>query len=143
MWVSDEVGTDAGIRLLSTPPAEQRRHRVTAACAFAALEEVAKFLPDGADRIPEALFTSDRGRETYRKNPSRFEPRGCWAVRSATGASSTASTISAPRSSDRLIPAETIGLASGRAEVVPAGPVCAGSPPRPPGSTARPDVPPA
>ncbi|MGW1004938.1 hypothetical protein [Streptomyces sp. NPDC002520] len=73
MWVSDEVGTDAGIRLLNTPPAEHGRYRAAVVYAFAALEEVAKFLPDDADRIPEELFTSDRGRETYRKNPSRFE----------------------------------------------------------------------
>jgi hypothetical protein len=72
MWISDEVGTDAGLRALNTPPAEQRRHRAGVAYALAALEEVLKFLPEGVDRIPEELFTSERGREVYRKNPSRF-----------------------------------------------------------------------
>lgn len=75
MWVSDEAGTDASLRLLNTPPAEQRRHREKAVYALAALEEVLKFLPEGADRIPGECFTSDRGRAVYRKDPSRFERR--------------------------------------------------------------------
>ncbi|MEU6478959.1 hypothetical protein ABZ858_19125 [Streptomyces sp. NPDC047017] len=75
MWVSDEVGTDASLRLLNTPPAEHRQHRAKWTYALAVLEEVFKFLPEDADRIPEELFTSDRGRAMYRKDPSRFDRR--------------------------------------------------------------------
>ncbi|MFF6998033.1 hypothetical protein ACFY93_24150 [Streptomyces sp. NPDC008313] len=72
LFIGDRVSTDAGLRLLNTPPAEHREVRPATAYALAAFEEVAKFLPEGADRVPEARFTSDRGREVYAKDPSRF-----------------------------------------------------------------------
>lgn len=43
--------------------------------AVAALEEVAKFIPDGFDEVPEDAFRTDEGRETYRRNPHRFTRR--------------------------------------------------------------------
>lgn len=73
LWVSDQVGTDAGLRLLNVPPAEQREHRASFEYGLAALDEVIKFLPEGADSIPEDRFTSERGRELYRKDPTRFD----------------------------------------------------------------------
>ncbi|MGW3668900.1 hypothetical protein [Streptomyces sp. NPDC005141] len=76
LWVGDQVATDTGLRLLHTPPAERREQRAGSAFALAAVEEVLKFLPEGADRIPEELFTSERGREVYHKNPRRFERAG-------------------------------------------------------------------
>ncbi|MCX4545801.1 hypothetical protein [Streptomyces sp. NBC_01565] len=73
MWASDRVSRDSGLRMLNTPKAEHREFRPAAAYAIAALEEVAKFLPEGAEAIPEELFTSERGREIYAKNPMRFK----------------------------------------------------------------------
>ncbi|MET7700998.1 MULTISPECIES: hypothetical protein [unclassified Streptomyces] len=72
LWAGDQVSTDSGLRLLNTPLAEHREVRPATAYAIAAFEEVAKFLPEGADRIPEDRFTSERGREMYAKDPSRF-----------------------------------------------------------------------
>ncbi|MFF4347793.1 hypothetical protein [Streptomyces sp. NPDC001530] len=72
MWIGDQVSTESGLRLLNTPLAEHREIRPATAYAIAAFEEVAKFLPEGADRIPEDRFTSKRGREMYAKNPDRF-----------------------------------------------------------------------
>lgn len=72
LWVSDRMSTESGLRLLNTPAAEHREIRPAAAYGTAALEEVAKFLPEDADRIPEDRFTSERGREMYAKDPSRF-----------------------------------------------------------------------
>ncbi|MBZ6475871.1 hypothetical protein [Streptomyces griseocarneus] len=72
MWIGDRVSTESGLRLLNTPPAEHREIRPATAYAIAAFEEVAKFLPEGADCIPEDRFTSERGREMYAKDPSRF-----------------------------------------------------------------------
>ncbi|WP_369233938.1 hypothetical protein AB5J56_19105 [Streptomyces sp. R21] len=72
LWVADQVGTDAGLRLLNVPPAGQREHRPGMEYALAAVDEVLKFLPEGADSIPEERFTSERGRELYRKDPTRF-----------------------------------------------------------------------
>ncbi|WP_405916385.1 hypothetical protein [Streptomyces sp. NBC_00728] len=76
LWVSDQVATETGLRLLHTPPAEHRGHREGSAFALAAVEEVLKFLPADADRVPEELFTSERGREVHDRNPRRFERAG-------------------------------------------------------------------
>lgn len=72
VWIGDRVSTESGLRLLNTPLAEHREIRPATAYAIAAFEEVAKFLPEGADRIPEERFTSERGREVYAKDPTRF-----------------------------------------------------------------------
>lgn len=39
--------------------------------AIAALEEVLKFIPEGADRVPEAAFHSAQGRRVYKREPGR------------------------------------------------------------------------
>ncbi|MGW0996662.1 hypothetical protein [Streptomyces sp. NPDC002520] len=72
LWIGDQAATDSGLRLLNTPLAEHRAIRPQTAYAIAAFEEVAKFLPEGEDRIPEDRFTSERGRELYAKDPTRF-----------------------------------------------------------------------
>ncbi|MEU5811521.1 hypothetical protein [Streptomyces sp. NPDC047718] len=72
LWTSDRISTDSGLRLLNTPITEHREVRPATAYATALLEEVVKFLPEGAERIPEDRFTSERGREMYAKDPSRF-----------------------------------------------------------------------
>ncbi|MFD8740746.1 hypothetical protein ACFV06_38330 [Streptomyces sp. NPDC059618] len=73
LWVSDQVATDAGLRLLHTPPVGRHEQREGSAFALAAVEEVLKFLPQGADRVPVESFTSERGREEYERAPHRFE----------------------------------------------------------------------
>ncbi|MFD0375705.1 hypothetical protein [Streptomyces sp. NPDC127112] len=73
LWVSERLSIESGVRLLNTPNAEHREIRPTVAYGAAALEEVLKFLPEGADQIPEDRFTSERGREMYAKDPSRFK----------------------------------------------------------------------
>lgn len=72
LWVVDQVSTESGLRLLSAPLTEHREIGAATAYAIAALEEVEKFLPKDADRIPENRFTSQRGRELYAKDPTRF-----------------------------------------------------------------------
>jgi hypothetical protein len=49
--------------------------------AVAAIDEVLKFIPDGEDRVPEAAFTTDRGRAAYAKEPGRFRRPRLEAVR--------------------------------------------------------------
>jgi hypothetical protein len=72
LWVADQVSTESGLRLLSAPLAEHRAIGAATAYAIAALEEVAKFLPEHADRVPEDRFTSRLGQEMYAKDPTRF-----------------------------------------------------------------------
>ena len=40
--------------------------------ARAALEEVIKFLPDGADSVPDNAFWTERGRAVRDREPGRF-----------------------------------------------------------------------
>jgi hypothetical protein len=47
------------------------------------MDEVAKFVPPGADAVPETAFWSDRGREEYRREPFRFRRSAIDAVREA------------------------------------------------------------
>lgn len=72
LWISDRISTESGLRMLNTPLAGHREVCPATAYAIAALEEVAKFPPEGADRIPEDQFTSKRGREMYEQDPTRF-----------------------------------------------------------------------
>lgn len=50
--------------------------------AAAAVDEVLKFIPAGADRVPEVAFVTDRGRAAYAKEPGRFRRPRLDAVRS-------------------------------------------------------------
>jgi hypothetical protein len=72
LWMGDRISTQAAHRLLNTPHSEHRDVRPAVAYGLALFEEVAKFLPKGEDRIPEELFTSERGQATYERDPSRF-----------------------------------------------------------------------
>ncbi|MFI5731868.1 hypothetical protein ACIA49_17220 [Kribbella sp. NPDC051587] len=40
--------------------------------ASAALDEVLKFIPDGADAVPREAFASELGRAVYDAGPDRF-----------------------------------------------------------------------
>ena len=50
--------------------------------AAAAIDEVLKFIPAGADRVPEQAFGTDRGRAAYAQEPGRFRSVRLEAVRS-------------------------------------------------------------
>jgi hypothetical protein len=49
--------------------------------AAAAVDEVLKFIPAAADRVPEDAFVTDRGRAAYTKEPGRFRRPRLEAVR--------------------------------------------------------------
>ena len=64
LFVADAYGsaeTDAGPQV-----------RTDLLAAAAALDEVLKFLPDGADEVPESAFWSVRGRAVRAAEPGRF-----------------------------------------------------------------------
>ncbi|MGW0434924.1 hypothetical protein ACWDV4_20590 [Micromonospora sp. NPDC003197] len=62
---------------------QRRRARAILTRATAAVDEVLKFIPDDADEVPAAAFTSERGRQTYAKEPGRFRRNRLVAVRDA------------------------------------------------------------
>jgi hypothetical protein len=62
----------------ASPPAGAMLRR-----AIAAIDEVLKFIPGVADRVPEQAFVSDVGRAAYAKEPGRFRRPRLEAVRGA------------------------------------------------------------
>jgi hypothetical protein len=50
----------------------KRSTRGDLAIAIAAMEEILKFAAPGAERVPEAAFTSERGRAVLATEPGRF-----------------------------------------------------------------------
>ncbi|MBR7832518.1 hypothetical protein KDL01_04570 [Actinospica durhamensis] len=53
-------------------PQAGERGRLALAAAAAAVDEVLKFIPQGAAAVPEAAFTSATGRALYAREPGRF-----------------------------------------------------------------------
>ncbi len=64
-------------------PEAARRLRVDLATAIAALDEVLKFVPAGADAVPAEAFWSERGRAVHATEPGRFRAARLRAVRDA------------------------------------------------------------
>nr|MDT0659345.1 hypothetical protein [Micromonospora sp. DSM 115978] len=66
--------SDTGIHEGGAPPSHgpeaERRHAFT--LGVAALAEVLKFIPDGADAVPESAFWTPHGRAAYDQHPDRF-----------------------------------------------------------------------
>lgn len=66
VWLSDrEAAFPAG-----SPGAHTARERLSLAAA--ALDEAAKFIPPGGDRVPPEAFTSGAGRALHAEFPGRF-----------------------------------------------------------------------
>lgn len=67
---------DAGVRDGSAPatgdPAVDGERKRSFAVAVAALGEVLKFIPAGADAVPESAFWTAHGRAAFDENPKRF-----------------------------------------------------------------------
>jgi hypothetical protein len=55
--------------------------RQSLAVAAAAMDEVLKFVPDGAESVPDSAFWSRRGREVRDREPGRFRRRRLQLVR--------------------------------------------------------------
>lgn len=60
-----------------------QRARATLFRAVAAVDEVLKFVPPGAESVPASAFTSERGRDLHRRDPGRFRRDRLAAVRDA------------------------------------------------------------
>ncbi|MFC6083136.1 hypothetical protein [Sphaerisporangium aureirubrum] len=66
LWVADLT---AG----NVPSGDRGAARQALVVAVAAVEEVVKFVPPGADRVPDEAFWSDRGRRVRAAEPGRFQ----------------------------------------------------------------------
>ncbi len=83
MWVAERYAGLHPADPRAMPPDELPRARADLAFAVAAMDEAAKFVPPGADAVPETAVWSDRGREEYRREPFRFRRAAIDAVRDA------------------------------------------------------------
>ena len=83
LWVSDLSAQSATGVVLDPEGVEvpDPQAREALAVAVAAMNEILKFLPEGADEVPESAFWSDRGRELRHVAPGRFQRRRLHAVR--------------------------------------------------------------
>jgi hypothetical protein len=70
--ISDEAAHRVPVNLDDLPRERWAAARSDMLYAIAALEEVAKFIPEDADIVPEEVFTSEIGRAMYQANPELF-----------------------------------------------------------------------
>jgi hypothetical protein len=75
-WAAQAPAGPAGLA-----PEQLRQGQAALDRAAAALDEVLKFVPEGADAVPGGAFFSDRGREIFAREPGRFRRNRLAAVR--------------------------------------------------------------
>jgi len=83
LGVADAYASNAPADFASLDAEEQKRTRAILIRATAAIDEVLKFIPDDADAVPAAAFTSEQGRQAYAKEAGRFRRSRLVAVRDA------------------------------------------------------------
>lgn len=70
--LADSYGQGYPADLAQLAPADVPRARRRLAYALAALDEAAKFIPAGADAVPESALWTDSGRALWQREPYRF-----------------------------------------------------------------------
>lgn len=83
LWVAEAIVADYPVEngLLVAHDSEQLRDDLRMAAA--AVDEVMKFVPDGANVVPDSAFWSDRGRNVRESDPGRFSRYRLEAIRAA------------------------------------------------------------
>jgi hypothetical protein len=79
--VAEEYASATPADIASLPVGQRRQARATLSRAAAALDEVLKFVPEGADEVPVTAFTTERGRAAHAREPGRFGRARLVAVR--------------------------------------------------------------
>ena len=73
LWYSDRAAERAQLPSVAIDETDLARARSALEVALAALDEVGKFLPPGADILPREAIPSELGKAVYDANPDRFE----------------------------------------------------------------------
>ena len=82
LWLADLVVRGTAAEPTGDMTAEQRRQaRIDLLTAAAAVDEVLKFVPPGADAVPPETLWSETGRALYAREPGRFRSPRLGAVR--------------------------------------------------------------
>ncbi|MGI5237756.1 hypothetical protein [Dactylosporangium sp. CA-139066] len=84
-WLAESDRLSRSVPMLSAhaDAAERERFRFAIGRAAAALTEVARFAPAGADAVPEEACFTEAGRAVYRAEPGRFRLDRLAAVRTS------------------------------------------------------------
>ncbi len=72
LWVAEAYADLHPADPADFAPGEAQRARADLEYALAAVDEVVKFVPAGAQAVPESAFRSERGRAAYQREPYRF-----------------------------------------------------------------------
>ncbi|MEO3744023.1 hypothetical protein [Plantactinospora sp. B5E13] len=72
LWVADLIARSVPADPAGLSVQQRRDARVDLRGAAAAVGEVLKFVPPGAEAVPPEAFRTDRGREVYQAEPGRF-----------------------------------------------------------------------
>jgi hypothetical protein len=83
LWLADHISTRTPADLFTVQPESLDKHRLDMTAATAAVEEVLKFIPPGADQLPAKALWTQQGQEVYQTRPSRFVRGSLLAVRDA------------------------------------------------------------
>jgi hypothetical protein len=80
LWISEQFGA-APAEFAGLSPDEAAGARADLAAAAGAVDEVLKFLPAGADEVPDSAFWTERGRGVRAAGPDRFQRLRLGAIR--------------------------------------------------------------
>ncbi|MFE3459969.1 hypothetical protein ACFXKD_20685 [Nocardiopsis aegyptia] len=72
LWLSDRAASEVPVDVTGLSKKEIRVARSLMQRAIVTLEEVLKFIPEGADEVPDGAFFSDLGRSVRQESPERF-----------------------------------------------------------------------
>jgi hypothetical protein len=83
LWVSDAYASRGPADVTGLGAGEREDSAHDLATAVAAIDEALKFVPAGAEAVPESAFWSERGRAVRAEEPGRFRVSRLEAVRGA------------------------------------------------------------
>jgi len=72
LWASDQAAARVPVNVSGLTPRRRGDAMADLRYAIAALQEVAKFIPGGADAVPVEAVSSELGQVLYRADPERF-----------------------------------------------------------------------
>ncbi|MGW4770161.1 hypothetical protein ACWEO2_19200 [Nocardia sp. NPDC004278] len=81
LWYADDLARRIPTDASGFDAGQRRSAKHTVATAVAAVEEVLKFIPSGADEVPADEFTSPEGQSVRAQEPGRFQRERLEAIR--------------------------------------------------------------
>src|SRR5262249_20328719 len=83
LWLADQFAQAVPARVEGLPASARLKARLQLEKASACLDEILKFIPAGATRVPDHAFWTPRGKAVLRTEPGRFDAARLQAVRAS------------------------------------------------------------